>query len=67
MEVFGYCHSCGKQFDAHWHNYPDLSTSEAIMNPYCIYCKSSDVHTSTDESGDYGPDDVPKIEYEEDE
>lgn len=62
MEVLGFCHGCGKQFDAHWHNYPELTA--AIMNPYCIYCKSLDVHILTDESND-PPDDFQEFDEEE--
>lgn len=69
MEVEGYCHKCGRAFDAHWNNYPDLTPSEAIMHPYCLYCKSTDVHTITDEHGDYYDNDdgdVFDLSYEED-
>jgi hypothetical protein len=50
MEVEGYCHKCGKKFDAHWTNYPNQH--EGLMNPYCLYCKSHDIHILTDESND---------------
>lgn len=69
MEVFGSCRKCGKQFDAHWHNYPELSSTEAIMKPYCPYCKSLDIHVTTDESNDYYDEDYDEISdggYEED-
>jgi Zn finger protein HypA/HybF involved in hydrogenase expression len=52
MEVFGYCRTCGKDFDAHWHNYPELSASDAVLKPYCPLCKGHDVHITTDESND---------------
>lgn len=52
MEIEGHCNACHRTFDAHWHQYPDLTTQEAILDPYCTYCKSHDVFTTTDESGD---------------
>jgi hypothetical protein len=52
MIVEGKCNSCLRWFDAHWHQYPDLTMLEAAMNPYCPYCKATDVVTYTDESDD---------------
>lgn len=66
MEIIGFCHNCGKEFDAHWHNYPELSPIKAAMEPYCLHCKSLDVHTMTDESNDPMYDET-EYDYGEDE
>ena len=52
MNIEGYCNKCRCKFDAHWNSYPDLTTQEAILSPYCLNCKSLDVVTKTDESDD---------------
>ena len=52
MIIDGHCRDCGHSFDAHWHQYPDLTTQDAILAPYCFKCKSRNVTTTTDESDD---------------
>ena len=52
MIIEGHCNDCGSWFNAHWHEYPDLTTQDAILTPYCFKCKSINVTTTTDESDD---------------
>jgi Zn finger protein HypA/HybF involved in hydrogenase expression len=52
MIVDGFCRKCQRTFDAHWSNYPDLSEQEAILRPYCPYCKCDDVYITTDDNFD---------------
>jgi hypothetical protein len=63
MIVEGRCRKCAYDFDAHWSKYPDLSTTEAILKPYCPKCKSLEVTTWTDESND----DMQGDDYDSDE
>ena len=52
MEIEGYCKNCDRYFDAHWSNYPEMTVVEAVMRPYCLYCKSIEVYTNNDEIND---------------
>ena len=52
MIIDGHCNDCGNDFDAHWGCYPDLTTQEAILKPYCPKCKGIQVTTVIDERGD---------------
>jgi hypothetical protein len=49
MIVDGKCYKCNTNFNAHWDQYP-IPPREAILHPYCPYCKSDDVKITTDES-----------------
>lgn len=56
MEIIGFCHYCGKNFDAHWSNYPKERRAACIKKPYCLNCGSHDTHHIIDEIN-IGPDD----------
>lgn len=60
MNVELHCRKCGKWSDGHWTLYPN--PVEAIMHPYCLYCKAPDVVTFTDEDVN-----EPKEEYYDEE
>jgi hypothetical protein len=48
VDIEGYCLTCRRHFDAHWHNYPGEEV-KSIVDPKCFYCKSDDVVTHSDE------------------